>query len=524
MSMGDMTRFTLNRVNRDYPITSGHEIDIWHQNAARILQYGRLWNFYKGNHWNYVPEAGEPVTTANFVQLFVDKHSQYLFGNQFTIHANFRGSAYQAAEDLLNEEWEKNHIGQLGFQMGQVGGVTGDCWVNVGIDNDAVFGDRVKLTVFPSEFVFPIFFRNSDRGFSGLLVQWPESEVVSNAFGRVRVRTYVAGQYWTKDEVWELRDGQPISNSKPNLLGEIPFTHIPNLMVGTEFFGMSDIGQVVDSNREFNEKTTDLGDIINYHAAPVTVIYGAKASTLQKGARKVWSGLPKDARVENLELQGDLAAAREYLMNLKDTLFQLGSMPKVAFGGDVPISNTSGVALAIQFAPILEHMKKKRLTYTKGIQYVNYQILRVREILGDYKANGRPLPYYSGVKWPDPLPRDKQLRLNELTVMQQMKLLSRAMILRELIHDDIAPAELDVSDAQKVLDEVDEELQKATEQENELQLNHAVNLQEAGVSGGAGGAGGPKPPGKKPPKTEAAAAEESSAKAEKQAGAQASGV
>jgi hypothetical protein len=503
-----MVRFTLNRVNRDYPVTSGHEIDIWHQNAARILQYGRLWNFYKGNHWNYVPEAGEPVTTANFVQLFVDKHCQYLMGNQFTIHANFSGKTFSQAEDLLNEEWQKNDIEGLAFQMGQVGGITGDLWINVGIDNDAIYGDRVKITVFPSEFVFPVFFKNSDRGYSGLLVQWPESETVSNAYGRVRVRTYVAGQYWTKREVWELRDGVPIANSKPNLLNEIPFTHIKNAMVGTEFWGMSDIGQIVDINREFNEKITDLGDIINYHAAPVTVIFGAKASTLQKGARKTWSGLPKDAKVENLQLSGDLSAAREYLANLKDTLFQLGSMPKVIFGGDVAISNTTGVALAIQFAPILEHMKKKRLTYGPGIQRVNYHILKIKEILGQYKAYGRPMPYYSGVKWPDPLPRDKQMKLDELSKMQQMKLLARIRILRECIHNDIAPAELEVNDAQELLDEADEELQTQTEIMAEADAKGKAKVQ-------------PPAPSKQTP---TGAAESNSRQAEKKANAQATGT
>jgi len=524
MSASDMVRFTLNRVNRDYPITSGHEIDIWHQNAQRILQYGRLWNFYKGQHWNYVPEAGEPVTTANFVGLFVDKHAQYLFGNEFTVHANWRGRTYRDAEDLLNEEWEKNHIGQLGFQMGQVGGVTGDCWINVGVDNDPVYGDRVKLTVFPSEFVFPVFFKNSDRGYTAILVQWPESEVVSNAFGRVRVRTYVAGQYWTKNEVWELRDGNPIADAKPNLLKEIPFTHIPNLMCGTEFFGMSDINQIIDLNREFNEKTTDLSDIINYHASPVTIVYGAKASTLQKGPRKVWSGLPVEAKVENLELQGDLAAAREYLADLKDTLFQLGSMPKVAFGGDVAISNTSGVALALQFAPILEHMRKKRLQYTRGIQYVNYQILRIKEILGEFRSYGRPTPYYSGIKWPDPLPRDKQLRMNELAQMQQMKLLSRLKILRELIHNDIAPSELELNDAQKILDEALDEEVAYTQILAEVAVPPGtLAAGEAGGSGGGGG-GGKGKGGKGKGPTGPAAAEKASQVAEQKANEQATGV
>jgi hypothetical protein len=507
----DMTRFTLNRVNRDYPVNSGHEIDIWHQNAQRILQYGRLWNFYKGSHWNYVPEAGEPVTTANFIRLFVDKHAQYLMGNEFTIHANWRGRTYTDAEDVLNEEWAKNSIGKLGYQMAQIGGVTGDCWVNVGIDEDPIYGDRVKITAFPSEFCYPVFMRNSDRHPRALLVQWPESEVVSNAFGRVRVRSYVAGQYWTAESVWELKDGNPIADPKPNLLKEIPFVHIKNLLVGTEYWGMSDIGDIIDINREFNEKITDMSDIINYHAAPVTVIYGAKASTIQKGARKVWSGLPKDAKIENLQLEGDLAAAREYLINLKDTLFQLGSMPKVAFGGDTAISNTSGVALAIQFAPILEHMKKKRLTYTEGIQRINYLVLRIKEILGEFRSYGRPTPYYSGVKWPDPLPRDKQMRMNELQIMQQMKLLAKVRILRELIHNDIAPAELELNDAEEILEEAEQE-----------EIDSTKRLQDAGVlpPPGAPGAGTPgKPGGKgvKTPKNQAASAEESSQQAERKA-------
>jgi len=42
------------------------------------------------------------------------------------------------------------------------------------------------------------------------------------------------------------------------------------------------------------------------------VIVGAKASQLEKGPKKVWGGLPKDAQVFNLELGGNLAAPLEY--------------------------------------------------------------------------------------------------------------------------------------------------------------------------------------------------------------------
>lgn len=455
-------RMNFSHVSRGYPIPSGsREVNVWDRDNLRIQKYLLYWRFYKGEHWTHTPEPGEPQTTANFVQKFLDKHTQYLFGNGFSIHCNFRGRTFVQAEDLLNENWEKN-APNLQFQMGQVGGVTGDCWVNVGLDTDPIFGDRVKYTVIPSETVYPIFANSSDTTPTAILLHWHEQEAVTNAYGRVTYRAVQKGEYWTRDKCVFLRDNKPYEE-RVNILGEIPFVHMPNLLSGTEFWGRSDMESSLDLNREFNEKITDIGDIINYHAAPVTVIYGAKASSLQKGARRVWSGLPKDARIENLQLYGDLGAANMHLEKLRQLLFELSSMTGAAFGGAEFISNTSGVALAIQFAPIVEHMKLKRKNYGYGIQRLNYLTLRLFEILGVWRANGQPMPYYSHVKWPDPLPRDKSLELQNLMVMKQMTVLSRVQILRQLITNDIAPEHLDESDADALIQEAVEEEMKFTQ-------------------------------------------------------------
>jgi hypothetical protein len=192
--------------------------------------------------------------------------------------------------------------------------------------------------------------------------------------------------------------------------------------------------------------------------APVTIIYGAKANQLQAGAKKVWSGLPKDAKVENLALQGDLSAATGHLQTLKETLFQLSDMSPTAFGGIEAVSNTSGVALSIQFAPMVDKMKIRRMTYTDGIQRINYLTLKMMAMTGDYSPPDR-MPYYSSLKWPDPLPRDKQLMLQNLMQMHALKLISRVQILRELISNDIAPSQLEVGDAEAAIQAaMDEEL------------------------------------------------------------------
>lgn len=455
-------RMPMVNVHQARPVDS-NDVPVWLQHSQRIYKYLNLWRYYRGEHWNYAPNPGEPVVTANYVRKFVDKHNQYLFGNGFTINANMGGETYQKAEDALNINWEKNNTELIGFEMGQTGGVTGDCWVNVGLDEDSVFGTRIKYSIIPSHFVFPIFTKSSQLKYDALLLQWPEMVVTQNDFGRIRTRTKIVGQYWTKDMYWELEDGQPIDAGKKNLLNEIPFVHISNVPVVGDFWGLSDMQDVVDLNREFNEKMTDISDIINYHAAPVTIIFGATANQLQKGARKTWSLANKDARVENLALQGELAASTQYLKDLKECLFQLSSMSPTAFGGIEAVSNTSGVSLSIQFAPIIEHMKIRRMTYAQGIQRVNYLTLRMMEILGTYSAKGSPNPYFSAVKWPDPLPRDKQLLIQNLQQMHSLQLISRVQILRELIHNDVAPSELEVSEAEKYIQEAIEEEKKIQE-------------------------------------------------------------
>ena len=78
-------------------------------------------------------------------------------------------------------------------------------------------------------------------------------------------------------------------DQRVNPLGEIPIAFCPNIAVASSPWGLADINDLISLNREYNEKATEISDIINYHVAPVTVITGAKASNLEKGPRKVWA-------------------------------------------------------------------------------------------------------------------------------------------------------------------------------------------------------------------------------------------
>jgi hypothetical protein len=218
---------------------------------------------------------------------------------------------------------------------------------------------------------------------------------------------------------------------------------------------LSDAHDIITLNRAYNEISTDIADIVNYHAAPVTVIVGAKASNLEKGAKKVWGGLPKDAQVFNLEGGGSgLQGAMEYLRMLKTSMHELMNVPETALGQMQPISNTSGVALSIQYQPLMNRWSQKTAQYGAGLARVNELVmltLAVKEpetFVYDPEQDGPikegqvtqldpndHVTYKTYTQFNDPLPLDKLIMLNELQMKMTMGLESKEGALRLLGHE-----------------------------------------------------------------------------------------
>jgi hypothetical protein len=241
-------------------------------------------------------------------------------------------------------------------------------------------------------------------------------------------------------------------DARPNPLGTVPIAVSPNIMVSGSPWGLSDIADITILNREYNEKATDVSDIVNYHAAPVTVMTGAKSSQLEKGAKKIWGGLPKDANVFNLELAGGgVEAGLKYLEMVKKAMHELTGVPEGALGDVQPISNTSGVALAIQYQPMMQRYDHKKMTYGKLYKRINELALLTLAVnepqafswsptedeeLESYQQPvldvDDPITFVTVVHFPPPLPVDKIVVLNELMLKMQMGLVSKKDALEEL--------------------------------------------------------------------------------------------
>jgi hypothetical protein len=420
--------------------------------GPRLNRYSLNWAMYLGHHWGYRRESGETQLTVNYYRAFNDFLARFVFGKG--IHFRSPKATEAIIPDRLERIWEiDNDKMRVLLEMAQQGGITGDVFVKIAYEeawqdsSGAAHPGRVRLLPMNSSFCFPEFHphdRTRLLRFKQKYRFWGTS-----LEGTRQVFTYT--EILTDDTIEEYINDELI-DSRPNPLGLIPVVHIPNVPVSGSPWGLADAHDIITLNRSYNEVSTDIADIINYHASPVTVIVGAKASNLEKGAKKVWGGLPKDAQVFNLEggaagIQGALS----YLELLKRSMHEIMNIPETALGQVQPISNTSGVALSIQYQPLMNRWAQKTAQYGKGLEKINELALRTLffkepetmlynpDVDGPIKEGqypqldpNDPISYLNYAQFPQPLPLDKLIVLNEIQTKLGMGLESKEGALRQL--------------------------------------------------------------------------------------------
>ena len=420
--------------------------------GPRLNRYSMNWAMYLGHHYSYRRQTGESQVALNYYRAFTDFVINFTFGKGVQFRSPKETEAI--VPDLLERVWEvDNNKATTLWEIGQQGSVSGDCFIKVAYEEEytdpagRVHPGRVRILPLNSSFCFPEFHPHDRERLIRFKLKyrfWGTS-----LEGTRQVFTYT--EILTDDIIEEYINDELI-DSRPNPLGVIPVIHIPNFRVSGSPWGLSDCNDIISINRTYNETATDIADIVNYHAAPVTVIIGAKASQLEKGANKVWGGLPKEARVENLEggAQG-LKGAMDFMELLKKSMHEMVGVPESALGQAMPVSNTSGVALSIMFQPLMNRYHQKIIQYAHGLERVNELILLNLAIkepeMFTWNPNfntplkpgqvaqldpNDPITYRSIIQFPQPLPLDKLIALNEAQTMISLGLESKEGALRQL--------------------------------------------------------------------------------------------
>ncbi len=420
--------------------------------GPRLNRYANNWAWYLGHHWAYRREIGEPQLVFNWVRAFSDFLTNFSFGKGIFFTSP---EATQAIVPyLLKEVWEvHNNKHAVLNEIGQQGSVSGDVFVKVAYEPPYVdvanipHEGRIRILPLNPAFCFPEWHPHDRTRMIRFKLKYKFWGTAMD--GTRQVMTYV--ELITEEYIEEYINDELI-DQRPNTLGEIPVAYCPNFAVSSSPWGLSDIQELIPLNREYNEKATEISDIINYHVAPVTVITGAKASNLEKGPRKIWAIGSEKAKVQNLELETNFTGPLGYMELLKQAMHEMTGVPATALGTLQPISNTSGVALALQYQPLMLKHDRKKTQYIPLFQHINELVIKhaflfepgltvynptlssIRLMPDQYPQLDPidPVSYRSIVEWTSPMPMDTLITINEVQAKMAMNLESRKGALRDL--------------------------------------------------------------------------------------------
>lgn len=444
------------------------------QDSKRLTKYATYWNFFHGYHWQEIAETDGPEYTENWCKAFVNKFVGAECKNPFVIKMNKK--AEEKVLPFIYDVWSDNDGDRVFFEIAQGKSVSGDAYLHVLYQppgESAVnpitgeiekledpFGlypkGRIRLIPIPSSICFPHFQEGYDTyAMDYIDVVYPiakkRERSVRNILARDDGVSFDLLVYrYMKTELQIFKNGELLHIS-PNPYGIIPIVHFKNISLNGAQFGISDLTDVIGMNVELNLKKTDISEIIDYHAAPLTAVFGAKLSQLEKGANKIYGGLPKDARIENVELKSDMTLNTHFTEGILDGMLKIGGVPEISFGKDIP-TNVSGVAMDLAFTPLLDILKFKNVNNKPALKQVNRLIVKIaltHNLLEQEDLTNQEL-YNMEINCGEVLPKDALMELQAIREEIKLKLETRAGAMKRLKKDNV----------EQILKEVDEDAKK----------------------------------------------------------------
>ncbi len=330
----------------------------------RIKTYKELLDFYHGVHWEGRERWGEKRLTFSYAKIFIDKVTSYLMSGVNSIvdaiddSDEARARAHRA-EQVLYQVYEENNLEQLDLDTEIDCAILGDACYKVIWDAQA---KQVRVTAPDVQGIYAWWLGDDTsrvwRVASKYTLTQEEAEALYPVKPKAKTATVI--ELWTDSE-FELYLDSALVEKKPNPYGFIPFIIYPNLREPKKFWGISDLPQIMEPQRELNRAMSQLSRILELSGNPIAVLENVEESediAVRPGA--VWN-IPEDAKAYLLDLLqgGGLRLHIDYINLLYRILHDISESPRAAFGGTE--RDLSGVALEIELQPLLQKVRRKRV-------------------------------------------------------------------------------------------------------------------------------------------------------------------
>jgi hypothetical protein len=293
-----------------------------------------------------------------YAEMIVDKGVEFLFGDELKIEIE----GDEGAQKLLDELWHPDTRAEDLIDLATDGAIFGDAWLKIFI-NDR---NRPEIAVLDPTNWHKI----TDPGnYKKTLAYRCQYKLPNGRYFREETREIRPG-------FWETQTFESADLKKWTETGEpspVPFPGSPvlcgkNLPKSKSTFGRPDLTKpVLDLCKYIARCDSLIGKILRVHASPKSVASGLKMQDLQVGVDSTLFLPNAEAKLQLLEMTGDLAGALAYRKQLREALSEISKIPEIATGKMENTGSLSGFALEILYGPLIKLTSKKRRLYGRLI-------------------------------------------------------------------------------------------------------------------------------------------------------------
>ncbi len=330
--------------------------------TKRFANYKSYLDFYNGVQWTERSRHRQLV--FNYARVAIDKVTSYLmrgFNMQCTPAEDTAEGRARArrAEAVLYEVYDRSHLAQLDYETEVDCAILGDGCYKVFWDTQE---KRTRITSPSLEGIYAWWLGDDTSKVWKVASQYTlTGDEIQLLYGiKLAGRTAKITEVWTERSFELYLGNQPLKRTT-NPYGFIPFVIFPNLRQPKEFWGVSDIPQLMQPQRELNRALTQLSRILEVSGNPIAVLEGVdQAEDIQVQPGAVWT-LPPDTKAYLLDLLqgGGIRLHVDYIELVYRCLHDISEAPRAAYGGID--RELSGVALEVELQSLLQKVERKRL-------------------------------------------------------------------------------------------------------------------------------------------------------------------
>lgn len=380
--------------------------------------YKTLRDFYKGKQWSFRKEGGGTMRTYNYVFTVVENMTAFLTNEPPQMSCPSRDIAdpieraiAEGKTKLLDSIHEDNFVSLVFQKAVRTGSITGDAFIFGAIPTFKTNDDGVKefdsiryWNIERPENIRVIWKDDNYAEIGGFIKQYRISVAVANDLFKEEIKmsgvkitadfnTELAGdpeptdvpmctikEFWSEKEYLLMigANNTPVHYMKHDW-DYVPLQYVPNIHLPGEPKGTSDIEHELDPQQEYNERASDMADIIKEVSRPT---YWGKnvdnVSEVRSGQIVIYS-VGDDGEINAMPKSGNLQGLDNYLEDRKNDIISLSGLNQVLYPGSQTLQAT-GRALSVVMQGVNNKIALRKEWWIKAFKELNKSILFLAEI------------------------------------------------------------------------------------------------------------------------------------------------